>query len=410
MNETYSSRTADTRANKGATRSSKTFAFSETVTSESFILNSYKRKKDDVSFSTYNTKGNVSQYGQAIIETSSSTPALPPHGTIVNLSCKDNSKLLAAKWTQSKWRLQYVDTCYSSFPQTQFVIVRSEKYIGFRSAVADGCLLQVNKRGELGFVNPRFELWERWETWQNGFRNAKFKDIVICIDIMTYPYYSKETVHPNVASTSSLNGISKRDEIIGKDSEEQTVTQDSQNSTKYLMQDRDILCRKLNERDICIQQLEDRLEKLEKSYQRLSLDHANCLENLREAKKTIQSLENSKKSVMEQIPDKLNLIAYLEEKCSAEGEYKKELMRRVEEKEYRIKELEGNVRDLRDVLNSKERLLAATQKNLRSLRESLSHSHSYSINQREVLVDSTCRSDGSNLLETTSNKESSLST
>ncbi|GJQ08395.1 hypothetical protein GpartN1_g186.t1 [Galdieria partita] len=410
MNDTYSSRTADTTTNKGATRSSKAFAFSETVTSESFILNSYKRKKDDVSVSTYNTKGNVSQYGNAIIETSSSSPALPPHGTIVNLSCKDNSKLLAAKWTQRKWRLQYVDTCYASLPQTQFIIVRSEKYVGFRSAVADGYLLQVNKQRELGFVNPRFELWEQWETWHNGFRNAKFKDIIICIDIIVYPVYSKENVYPSVVSTGASSEISKKDEKMAKSSEEQSSTQELQNSTKYLMQDRDMLCRKLHERDICVQKLEERLEKLEKSYQRLSLDHTNCLENLREAKKTIHSLENSKMAVMEQIPEKLNLISYLEEKCSAEAEYKKELIKRVEEKESRIKELEGNVRDLRDVLNSKERLLAATQKNLRSLRESLSRSNSYSVNQREILVDSTCRSDGSNLIETRSNKESSLST
>jgi len=363
-------------------------------------LNSYKRKKDDVSYSTLHTKG-TSPY---ITETSST--GLPAHGTVVNLSCKNNSKLLAAKWTQRKWRLQYVDTCYASLPQAQFIMVRSEKHVGFRSAIADGCLLQVNKQGELGFVNPRFELWERWEPCQNGFRNAKFKDVVMTFDIIPFSVYNRDTW----SVSTSTKEISNRNEKASKESDDQAVTHNSQNSTKYLIQDRDMLCRKLSERDTRVQQLEDRLEKLEKSYQRLSLDHANCLESLREAKKTISTLESSKMSFMEQISEKSNLVSYLEEKCSAEAEYKKELMKRLEEKEFRIKQLDGNIRDLRDMLNSKERLLAATQKNLRNLRESISHSNSIPIKSREIVVDSTCRSDGSNFIDSTSNKESSLST
>ncbi|GJD07036.1 hypothetical protein Gasu2_14190 [Galdieria sulphuraria] len=304
-------------------------------------------------------------------------PLLPPHGTIVHLYSSEDSQLLCAKCVNEVWYLDYENSGETGLPATQFILMRANGCLGFRSCVANGCLLQCNTKHELRFTNPKFELWEKWEYENNGIRNAKFKKIFIPLRIVPFSLKAssrEELLEAWEQSQKSLDQSRARERSL--QDERNKLTEEIE-QLKRKIQDletekRDLVTENKN-RTNELKSLQIQLEKLENSYHRTSLNYNSSLDHIHSLQKRVEELDTQNKTLQEQIQEQSNLVELWSERCKAEEEYKNDFSRRLQVKEEQVSELEVEVMNLKEQVKSKERLLVAAQKNLRSLRETLSN-------------------------------------
>ncbi|GJQ15787.1 hypothetical protein GpartN1_g7578.t1 [Galdieria partita] len=354
-----------------------------TTVSESFVeiqqLSQGKRKNETAFSSRSSATFSMRSFNQTknIVCTSEEQPLLPPHGTIVHLYSSEDSQLLCAKCINEVWYLDCEESGETGLPATQFILIRTNGFVGFRSCIANGCLLQCNNKHELRFTNPKFELWEKWEYENNGIRNAKFKKIFIPIRIVPFSLRTssrEEFVEALEQSRKSLDQVCARE--LSLQDERKKLNEELEHIKRKFQEleaeKRELVTENTN-RTNELKSLRIQLEKLENSYHRTCLNYNSSLDHIHSLQKRVEELDSQNKTLQEQVQEQSNLSELWSERCKAEEEYKNDFMRRLQVKEEQVSELEVEVINLKEQIKSKERLLVAAQKNLRSLRETLSN-------------------------------------
>jgi len=342
-------------------------------------LSQQKGKGDVVPSSKSSATFSLRSFNQTndIVGIHEEQPLLPPHGTIVHLYSTEDSQLLCAKCINEIWYLDYEETGETVLPSTQFILIRANGYIGFRSCIANGCLLQCNTKHELRFTNPKFELWEKWQYENDGIRNAKFKKIFIPIRIV--PFSLKASRTEEILETLEQNQKTldqMRTRELSLQEERNKLKEECEKMRKKVEEleaERKHLVAENKNRSNELKSLQVQFEKLENSYHRMSLNYNSSLEHIHSLQKRVEEVENQNKTLHEQVQEQSNLAQLWSERCKAEEEYKNDFSRRLQIKEEQLSELEVEVMNLKEQVKSKERLLSAAQKNLRSLRETLSN-------------------------------------
>eukprot|EP00871_Galdieria_phlegrea_P002720 jgi/Galph1/3449/GphlegSOOS_G2094.1 len=355
-----------------------------------FILSQETRTKKDTFFEnhrksdiacssrssvTYSVRSANQGHQEESIKTQDSV--IPPHGTLVHLYSLENMQLLAARCTNDVWYLDNEEIEDTSNPATQFILLRMKGYVGFRSCLANGSLLQCNHKNELRFTNPKFELWERWQYETNGIRNVKFKNVFLPLEIVPFSVKNrqKQEILEDLQqyqraleySQSRQNCLQEELNNIYEDNKKlRKATQDLDEEKQNLLDDNKKKMRELKS-------LQLQIEKLESSYHRTSLNYNSSLEHIHTLQNKVDELEKRCELLEKESQEKDNLLQMWSERCKAEEEYKSDLSRRLQVKEDQLAELETEVLNMKEQLKSKERLLVAAQKNLRSLRETLSN-------------------------------------
>jgi len=270
-------------------------------------LSQQKGKGDVVPSSKSSATFSLRSFNQTndIVGIHEEQPLLPPHGTIVHLYSTEDSQLLCAKCINEIWYLDYEETGETVLPSTQFILIRANGYIGFRSCIANGCLLQCNTKHELRFTNPKFELWEKWQYENDGIRNAKFKKIFIPIRIV--PFSLKASRTEEILETLEQNQKTldqMRTRELSLQEERNKLKEECEKMRKKVEEleaERKHLVAENKNRSNELKSLQVQFEKLENSYHRMSLNYNSSLEHIHSLQKRVEEVENQNKTLHEQV-------------------------------------------------------------------------------------------------------------
>eukprot|EP00241_Pyramimonas_parkeae_P011830 CAMPEP_0114235932 /NCGR_PEP_ID=MMETSP0058-20121206/6529_1 /TAXON_ID=36894 /ORGANISM="Pyramimonas parkeae, CCMP726" /LENGTH=203 /DNA_ID=CAMNT_0001347757 /DNA_START=93 /DNA_END=701 /DNA_ORIENTATION=- len=109
-------------------------------------------------------------------------------------------------------------------PTTHLVVIKQGRWLGFRSTISGGKLLQARKRGssKLCFFNFNFGIFEQWETddqpggsgWSTTLmrlRNRRLPNFVLTVEVMKIPlslqYNPSPGMDPQLPSQASRRSI-----------------------------------------------------------------------------------------------------------------------------------------------------------------------------------------------------------